>query len=80
MAETALHWLDDARNFTKRADYQRTIDELIGNEGGRLDPREMIEAIVQIVPAETGKFRNVVPRVVEEFLKVHQRDAWENRI
>jgi NAD(P)-dependent dehydrogenase (short-subunit alcohol dehydrogenase family) len=80
MAETALCWLDDSRNFTKRADYQRTIDELIGNESGRLNPQEMIEAMVRIVPADTGKFRNVVPQPVEDFLKVHQEKAWENRI
>jgi NAD(P)-dependent dehydrogenase (short-subunit alcohol dehydrogenase family) len=80
MAETALHWLDDGRNFTKRADYQRTIDELIGNAGGRLDPQEMIDAMVRIVPADTGKFRNVVPQPVEDFLKDHQQKAWDNRI
>lgn len=80
MAETALHWLDDSRNFTKRADYQRTIDELIGNAGGRLDPQEMIDAMVRIVPADDGKFRNVVPQPVEDFLKEHQQKAWENRI
>jgi NAD(P)-dependent dehydrogenase (short-subunit alcohol dehydrogenase family) len=80
MAESALLWLDDKRNFTKRADYQRTIAELIGNADGRLDPPEMIEAMVRIVPADTGKFRNVVPQPVEEFLKEHQQKAWENRI
>lgn len=80
MAETALLWLDDNHNFTKRGDYQRAIAELIGNESGRLDPQEMIEAMVRIVPADSGKFRNVVPQAVEDFLKVHQHDAWENRI
>jgi hypothetical protein len=58
----------------------RGIDDLIGNEAGRLDPDEMIEAMIRIVPADSGKFRNVVPQEVEEFLKVHQRQAWENRI
>jgi NAD(P)-dependent dehydrogenase (short-subunit alcohol dehydrogenase family) len=80
MAETALHWLDDTRNFTRRADYQRTIDQLIGNDEGRLDPEEMIAAMVRIVPADTGRFRNVVPQAVEDFLKTHQREAWDNLI
>ena len=80
MAETALHWLDDARNFTRRADYQCTIDQLIGNDDGRLDPEEMIAAMVRIVPADTGKFRNVVPQAVEDFLKVNQREAWDTLI
>jgi NAD(P)-dependent dehydrogenase (short-subunit alcohol dehydrogenase family) len=80
MAESALHWLDDSSNFTKRADYQRAIDALLGNDDGRLDPEEMIAAMVRIVPADTGKFRNVVPRAVEDFLKAHQREAWDNQI
>jgi NAD(P)-dependent dehydrogenase (short-subunit alcohol dehydrogenase family) len=80
MAESALVWLDDKRNFTKRADYQRTIDELIGNDAGRLDPHEMTDAMVKIVPADTGKFRNVVPKAVEDFLKEHQQKAWDNQI
>lgn len=80
MAESALIWLDDARNFTKRADYQRTIDALIGNDAGRLDPEEMIDAMVKIVPADAGKFRNVVPQAVEDFLRDHQQKAWDNLI
>jgi len=80
MAETAMLWMDDAKNFNKRAEHERIVAELIGNDAGRLDPREMIEAIVRIVPAETGKFRNVVPKAVEDFLKDHQRQAWDNTI
>ena len=80
MAESALHWLDDSRNFTKRADYQRTIDELLGNDAGRLNPDEMISAMVEIVPADTGKFRNVVPKAVEDSLRDHQQKAWDNQV
>jgi len=80
MAESALHWLDDGRNFTKRADYQRTIDELIGNDTGRLDPEEVVSAMVKIVPADTGKFRNVVPKAVEDSLRDHQQKAWDNQV
>ncbi len=80
MAETAFRWLDDKKNFTKRADFRKSLDDLIGNDAGRLDPREMIEAMVRIVPEDTGKFRNVVPKVVEDFLKTHQTQAWENQI
>jgi NAD(P)-dependent dehydrogenase (short-subunit alcohol dehydrogenase family) len=80
MAEAAFHWLDDSKNFTKRADLQKTYDSLIGKDEGRLDPQEMIEAMVKIVPADTGKFRNVVPQAVEDFLKDHQKKAWEKTI
>ena len=80
MAETAFHWLDDKKNFNKRADVQKAFDDLLGTDEGRLDPKEMIEAIVDIVPADTGKYRNVVPKAVEEFLKKHQQEAWDKRI
>jgi hypothetical protein len=36
--------------------------------------------MIEIVPADTGKFRNVVPKAIEDMLKVHQQHAWENRI
>jgi hypothetical protein len=32
------------------------------------------------VPADNGKFRNVVPQFVEDMLKKHQLEAWDNQI
>ena len=80
MADTAFRWLDDGRNFTKRAAMRATFDSLLGTPEGRLDPAEMIDRMIQIVPADSGKFRNVVPKFVEDMLKKHQLDAWENTI
>jgi NAD(P)-dependent dehydrogenase (short-subunit alcohol dehydrogenase family) len=80
MAENAFRWLDDSKNFTKRADMRANFDSLLGTPEGRLDPKEMIDAMIKIVPAETGKFRNVVPQFVEDMLKDHQLKAWENTI
>jgi NAD(P)-dependent dehydrogenase (short-subunit alcohol dehydrogenase family) len=80
MADSAFQWLDDSRNFTKRAALRKTLTELLGQDSGRLDPNEMIAAMVAIVPADSGKFRNVVPKAIEDFLKDHQLKAWENQI
>lgn len=80
MAENAFRWLDDEKNFTKRADMKASFDALLGTPEGRLDPQEMIEAMINIVPSDTGKFRNVVPQFVEDMLKEHQQKAWENTI
>jgi len=80
MADTPFRWLDDTRNFTKRDDMRATFDSLLGTPEGRLDPAEMIAYMVEVVPADTGKFRNVVPQFVEEMLKKVQAEAWENRI
>ena len=76
MAETTFRWLDDTRNFNKRADVKAAFDSMLGTPEGRLDPREMIAAMVRIVPADTGRFRNVVPQAIEDFLKKHHTDAW----
>lgn len=80
MAENAFRWLDDEVNFTKRADMKANFDSLLGTPEGRLDPQEMIDAMIEIVPSDEGKFRNVVPQFVEDMLKEHQLKAWENRI
>ncbi|MBD2753089.1 SDR family oxidoreductase [Spirosoma validum] len=80
MADNAFRWLDDDKNFTKRADTKANFDSLLGTPQGRLDPKEMIDAMIEIVPSDTGKFRNVVPQFVEDMLKEHQLKAWENTI
>src|SRR5258705_3815849 len=55
VGETALRWMDDTKNFTKKADLSAQLNLLIGNDSGRLNPQEMIDAMIKIVPAETGK-------------------------
>ena len=45
-----------------------------------MDALEMIERMIEIVPADSGKFRNVVPKKIEDMLKAHQLAAWENQI
>jgi NAD(P)-dependent dehydrogenase (short-subunit alcohol dehydrogenase family) len=80
MADNAFRWLDDSKNFTKRAEMRATFDSLLGTPQGRLDPEEMIGRMIEIVPSDTGKFRNVVPQFVEDMLKQHQLDAWKVEI
>jgi NAD(P)-dependent dehydrogenase (short-subunit alcohol dehydrogenase family) len=80
MADTAFRWLDDARNFAKRPTQRETFDSLLATPEGRLDPREMIDRMIEVVPADDGKFRNVCPDSIEDALKAGQLSAWENRI
>lgn len=80
MADNPFRWLDDNHNITRRADMKAIFDSLLGTPQGRLDPTEMIDAMIQIVPADTGKFRNVVPQFVEDMLKESQTKAWANEI
>ena len=80
MADNPFRWLEDSKNFTKRAALRKGFDDFFATPEGRLDPKEMIDRMIEIVPADTGKFRNVVPKVIEDMLKEHQRLAWDARI
>jgi NAD(P)-dependent dehydrogenase (short-subunit alcohol dehydrogenase family) len=80
MADTPFRWLDDGKNVTKRAALRREFDSFLSAPDGHLDAKEMIDRMIEIVPADTGKFRNVVPNATEDMLKAHQLAAWENRI
>jgi NAD(P)-dependent dehydrogenase (short-subunit alcohol dehydrogenase family) len=80
MADTPFRWLDDSKNFTKRANMRATFDSLLGTPAGRLDPEEMVARMIDIVPADTGNFRNVCPQFVEDMLRKSQAEAWDRGI
>ena len=40
----------------------------------------MIDAMIQIVPSDEGKYRNLVPKFIEDFLKDHQKKTWSRTI
>jgi hypothetical protein len=79
LAESAFHWQDDTRNFIKRADIQKFFD-FLGQQHFQRDPKEIVNAMVSIVPADAGLFRNVVFKADEDFVKTNQREAWEKRM
>ena len=80
MADAPFRWLDDSKNVTKRAALRKEFDGFLQAPDGHLDAREMIDRMIEIVPADTGRFRNVVPKATEDMLKAHQLAAWDNRI
>ena len=80
MADTAFRWLDAEKNFTKPAELRATFDALLASPQGHLDPQEMIDRMIAIVPADTGKVRNVCPQFVEDMLKEAQAAAWTAEI
>jgi hypothetical protein len=72
MADALFRWLDDSKHVTKRAALRREFDSFLKAPDGHLDAREMIDRMIEIVPADTGKFRNVVPKATEDMLNAHQ--------
>ena len=80
MADNPFRWLDDSKHFTKRADLRRGFDDFFATPEGRMDPQELVDRMIEIVPADTGKFRNVVPKKIDDMLRNHQLAAWDNQI
>jgi NAD(P)-dependent dehydrogenase (short-subunit alcohol dehydrogenase family) len=80
MAENAFRWLDDELNFTKRAAVQDMVAGLIGSPSGRMDPNDMIEKMIEVIPQVTGKFRNLHPKRIEEAVKAHQIEMFQRTI
>jgi hypothetical protein len=50
------------------------------NDSGRLDPKEMIDAMIKIVPSDQGKYRNVLPKFIEDLLRAHKLQTRERTI
>ena len=75
MFENAFRWLDDSKTFTKCDEMKATFGSVLDKPEGRLNPEEMIDAMIKIVPSNTGKFRNIVPKFVEDMIKEHQIKA-----
>jgi NAD(P)-dependent dehydrogenase (short-subunit alcohol dehydrogenase family) len=79
-AESASHWMDDRRNYVKKATVQGFFDQILGEEQNRMDPQLMADAMVAIIPKETGRFRNVVPQLAEDMVKAVQEEVWRTAI
>jgi NAD(P)-dependent dehydrogenase (short-subunit alcohol dehydrogenase family) len=80
MADNPFRWLDDKKNVTRRAALRKGFDDFFATPEGKMDPKEMIDRMIEVVPADTGKFRNVMPKKIEDMLRVHQVNAWDNSI
>lgn len=77
MAAEAFHWMDDKENFNKRADFTKFFNDVLGHQG---DPQEAVEAMISIIPSESGMFRNCIPKSAEDWVKSAEAAAWERKI
>ncbi len=77
MTESAFYWMDDAVNFTKRAEMKKLMAHVLGKQK---DPQEAIDAMISIIPADSGMFRNVIPISFVPAMQERQAEAWRNKI
>ena len=79
-AESSSHWMDDRKNYIKRDVVKTFFDQILGVDDNRMDPQLMADAMIEIIPKETGLFRNVVPKATEELARNVQRELWDSQI
>jgi len=79
-AESSTHWMNDRKNYIKRDTVQNFFHQILGTEDNRMDPQLMADAMVEIIPGDTGLFRNVVPKATEDLARTVQRMLWDERI
>ncbi|HAQ06654.1 MAG TPA: short-chain dehydrogenase [Bacillus bacterium] len=74
--EEIWKWFDDERNFTRKEDILKQQEGL----KNQFDPKDMIEKMIEIIPADTHKFRTVYPEETEKQLKKTQKERWDMEI
>ncbi|WP_327255805.1 SDR family oxidoreductase [Streptomyces sp. NBC_01244] len=72
MVRSRDRWYDPARHFTRPQDMAR-LDERFATQH---DPADLVKAMVHMVTADSGRYRNVHPQESEDLVRQRQRDAW----
>jgi len=72
MIEGTRRWYDPNRNFTRPEDLAK-LGQRFAKE---YDPEEIVQAMVALVEADFGKYRTVLPKESEEFVRKTEKEAW----
>ncbi|MBM7580381.1 SDR family oxidoreductase [Jeotgalibacillus terrae] len=74
-AEEKWKWYNENQHFTRKED-------MIEQEEGlqEFDPEDMIQKMIEIIPADHHKFRTVYPQETEDQLKETQKERWDMEI
>jgi short-subunit dehydrogenase len=80
MVEAAFRWLDDEVNFTSRAMVKETTDGLLAKPESRLNPDDMIAKMIELIPDQSGPFRNIFPKATQEWAGQYAKAMLERKI
>ncbi len=75
-AEEMWKWYDEVKNFTPREEIEKQQAAL----NDLFDPKDMIDKMIEIIPADNHKFRTVYPQETEDQLKKTEKARWEMEI
>ena len=76
MYDTLDRWYDPKQNFTPE-DPIRAVQQLFAGDDLQLDPQNMINFMIETIPQEHHKFRNVYPQRFIEDVRNYQDSLWE---
>jgi NAD(P)-dependent dehydrogenase (short-subunit alcohol dehydrogenase family) len=72
MVESRTRWYDPERNFTRPED----LEGLARRFEKQFDPQGLIQAMIELVEADSGRYRNVHPEESEELVRNREQEAW----
>ncbi|WP_316568198.1 SDR family oxidoreductase [Neobacillus sp. YIM B06451] len=72
-AEELWKWYDEEKNFTKREDLLKAEEGL----ENQFDPQDMIDKMVEIIPADKHSFRIAYPEETKKQMKDTEKKWWE---
>jgi len=79
MYDTLDQWYEPEKNFSPEKPI-RDVQGLFAGDELQLDPQGMIDFMVETIPQENHKFRNVYPERFIEGCKEYQNSLWELRV
>ncbi|CAM3408870.1 SDR family oxidoreductase [Aequorivita lipolytica] len=74
MYDTYQQWFDEDLHFTPLKDIEKAAKGMANNQ---LDPQEMIDKMVEIIPMESHDFRTVFPEKLAEKCQEYQKRQYD---
>jgi hypothetical protein len=65
---------------TSRDTVQNFFHQILRSDDNRMNPQLMADAMVEIIPGDTGLFRNVVQKATEDLARNIQRELRNKKI
>ncbi|WP_140849542.1 SDR family oxidoreductase [Paracoccus sp. FO-3] len=79
MIESMNTWYKPDSNFTPEESIN-IVRGLFSEDGFQLDPNDMVRYMVELIPQDHHKFRNVYPESFVEEGKKYQKGVWEQTV
>ena len=76
MYDTLDQWYEPTKNFTPEQPI-RDVQNLFAGDKLQLDPQDMIDFMIDTVPQDIHKFRNVFPERFIDKVKRYQESIWD---